>query len=198
MSLKPVLPGNMVAVPASGGGSGTPQLPTWMFDGVGGAPDSGCFQANSTDPTAINQLNFSPFAESGLDMSGMFAAQPYSSLIMITSLTTGKSYVFDVVNGWGVADPISGAANPLQSADTSALSGEFAVTMLGVRTDSTAFQITNILNNSSITPIADGTYFGITFKNGIAVSAATPVADGTTSPVTSVSIGAGGAIAAIS
>lgn len=61
MSLKPVLPGNVVNVPkGGGGGGGAPQLPFWTWlAGDSSTPGTGQFTTDSDDPNSTLTLKFS-------------------------------------------------------------------------------------------------------------------------------------------
>lgn len=197
---------NSLADPTSAGDAATKQyvdgiatqiiqLPVWTFDpGLSGSPASGFFQLNNANPTLVSSIIFNPTAKNGVLLSPLLALIPIGTLLILTD-NVGKNLVLQTLTGISggfssyiaSVTPIAGDSSPLNDDYTFSFASTLA-----------AQDLSSVLIQSSITPIADGTYFGITFKNGIAIASAQAIADTTVTPVTSLTFSSGGAVIAAS
>lgn len=142
----------------------------------------------------VGQIMLSNTSKGNLiDLSGFLSLFTFTGVVGIQLVdSSGKPLIYGISVSSGQGGFFNLAVTGLVN-DSVPLSGDYSISFplanLGL------FPVlTQGYAQSSITPIADGTYFGITFKNGIAISAATPQSDGTITPVTSITFGSGGAI----
>lgn len=174
-----------------GGGSSSPGLPVWTFQASDGSnPTAGGFTTDTANPDApTSLLKFNTVTLNGSSAGGALGELPFNITTLILVGPTGIPQFFEVVTVSQSADITSIEVGGL-GLTHDAWNGNYQVSAWPYNFATLA----QIFSAASITPIVDGTYFGITFQKGIAVSAATPQADGTVSPVTSGTIGSGGAL----
>ncbi len=178
--------------PGTSSGISAPQLPVWMLDATDdSAPDVGCLTTNNAAVASTTAINYNYEDLHTPEIGNIFQTFPPGYGVLLTDNTTGLCLAF-------IVSAVSFSASPRFAI----LTVNYAGAALGLlwtigHNYSVSFYsmptLAQLLSAIAVSPIADGTYFGITFKNGIAISAATPIADGTTSPVTSLTFGSGGA-----
>jgi hypothetical protein len=173
MALKPVLPGNVVNVPTTGGAASAPAVPVWMFDAADlSDPDPGCFTTDAANPLATTQIKIHQVPLHGVDLEyilGNTGTPGIGDYFAFTSLSTGKvqfAQVQRTANGGGIFTFNWSPGAPADATPWSGVYGfsswpEFSITQTAVNTV------------SSITPCPDGTVSpvtSITTVNGVIVA----------------------------
>lgn len=157
MSLKPVLPGGLVQVPSSSGGSSG--LPVWTYVAGGGSPAPGTFTANSANPSTVTLLNFS-------------VSQKGDATALFTSMATliNNSTIF-----------LKGASGPALAFIIGSTASSGGLTIFNYTVSPQTAQTTWVAGDYGFSLWAS-----VTLSNILATAGITPTADSTTTPVTSI------------
>lgn len=174
----------------SAASGGSPGLPVWTFQASDGSdPDVGKFTTDNASPDATALIKFNAASVHGGNLGPALADLPPNVATLVLVSPTGVPQPYEVVTS-GAGGSINTITVGGLGATPDLWSGDYQLSVWPYNFAA----LPQILAQANVTPIANGTYFGITFESGIAVSAATPQADGIVTPVTSGTIGSGGAL----
>jgi len=155
MSLKPVLPGNLVQVPSQSSGGGSGGLPQWTFLAGSGPPADGQFVLDNADPSAATKLTISYYPKgnipSDLSIYNVLSLMPCPGTGVLLTDSAGKTIGFPLISNQGVGETIEFNLGSPVSADSTALSGDYSLSFFPCGYP----DFGGLLSASGITPIME-------------------------------------------